>query len=199
MYKFIVAKVILLGALVLFTAPRAARSQTEEGGTPPVETAEQSDRSGEWQLEVGLGGEFFVFLDQVVGNGPTFKLAAQRIGWFGHFMIGGGPSLQYSYLVEADALKDKIHQLTVNGDLLIGGGTFEKFAVYLHVMAGLGAAHAFDGETKKKMWLPWFRAVGGVGGWIHLTPLVSLGGVVDVGFPGIVDALLMVGFHLGKK
>jgi len=199
MTKSIVFKVVLLGALVLFAAPRAALAQTEEGSPAPAEPAAGGDRAGEWQLEVGMGGEFFVFLDQVVGNGLALKLAAQRVGWFGHFMLGGGPSFQYSYLIESDKIKDEVHQLTINGDFLIGGGTFETFAVYLHLMAGFGGAHVYDGDTKEKMWLPWFRAVGGVGGWFHLTPLVSLGVVVDVGFPGIVDALLVVGFHVGKK
>ncbi len=109
-----------------------------------------------------------------------------------------GPSFEYSSLIETNEPKDKIHQLTFNGDFVIGGGTFEKFAVYAHLMLGIGVANVYDGEKDKKFWLPWGRIVGGVGGWIHITPGFSLGALVDLGFPGIIDAFFMIGFHVGK-
>ncbi|MFO8070809.1 MAG: hypothetical protein R6V85_02940 [Polyangia bacterium] len=199
MHQACVLKSLVIGMLFLFAAvvPRVTHADDVERETADIGSEEEvSSRTNEWQLEVGLGGEFFVFFDQVVGNGPVFKLSAQRIGWFNHFLIGGGPSLQYSFLIESKEPKDKVHQMTVNGDFLIGGGSFELFAVYFHLMLGAGAMHAYDAESKDKLWLPGLRAVGGVGGWYHLTPLVSLGALVDVGFPGIIDAMISVGFHV---
>ncbi len=183
-------KYVLLSALCLAVAPRIASAETEESS---------SVRISEWQLQIAPGAEFFVFGDTVVGNGPAFKLAAQRVWWISHFMIGSGPSLQYSSLIETEEPKDKIHQITFNGDFVIGGGSFEKFAIYAHLMLGLGIASVHDGETDDKLTTFWARAVGGLGGWVHITPKFSLGALVDVGWPGIVDALLTVGFHVGRQ
>jgi hypothetical protein len=197
----------LFNSLVLITAPEegAAKEAPVAEGPAPAPDAPK-DRAKEWQVQVAPGAELFVFpwYGQVSGGGliaagPTFKLTANKLGWYRGFMIGGGPSLQYSYMAETREPKDKIHQFTLNGDMVVGGGLYEKFAVYAHLMLGLGVMSAFDGETQKKFLLPGARATAGVGGFGYITPKISLGALIDFGFPGIVDAMVTVGFHLGKK
>ena len=90
-------------------------------------------RAKETQLQIAFGGEFFALSasDDVIGNGPALKLAALWMRWWGGFMIGGGTSFYYSFMTENQEPKDKLHQMTLNGEFMIGGGIFGKFAVYL--------------------------------------------------------------------
>jgi hypothetical protein len=137
--------------------------------------------------------------NRVVGNGPAFLLSAHWLKWFGPFMIGGGTSIHYSFMIENQEPKDKIQQITLNGDFMIGGGVYQKFAIYGHVLLGGGVASAYDGETDLKLILPWIRAVAGIGAWAHVSKLLSLGVLVDVGWPGTVEVLGTLSFHFAKR
>ncbi|MFH2008826.1 MAG: hypothetical protein ABI333_19720 [bacterium] len=166
---------------------------------PPPQPASRSVRAKETQLKVEVGGEFFVFGDQMIGNGPAFKLTAHWVRWWGGFMLGGGPSLRYSYMYENKEPADYIHQMSLNGEFIIGGGIFQKFAVYAHMLLGFGAFTGYDADTDKKISFFLARAVAGFGFWIHVTRWLSLGALVDVGWPGTVQALLSTAFHFGKR
>lgn len=200
----------LISSLVSFSAPEDA----SETPTPPVETAETAGtadtgklRTKEWQLQLAPGGEFFVFpwfgIDSgngLIAGGPTLKFSALRVGWYGGFMVGGGPSLHYSFMKETKDPPDRLHWFTLNGDLMIGGGRYQKFAVYGHLMLGGGIFSGYDADTDTKIKvLPAVRALVGVGGYGHITPRISLGLLVDFGLPGTIDALVTAGFHFGKK
>jgi len=176
--------------------PSAPPAAGQPDAAPPP--AAGPVRAKEFQLQVDVGGEFFIFADQAVGNGPAFMLSAHWLRWWGPFMLGGGPSIHYSYMFENKEPKDKIHQATLNGDFVIGGGIFRKFAIYAHILFGAGVASVYDGETKTKLTTFWARAVGGIGGWVHVARMISLGVLVDVGWPGTVEVLATVGFHFGK-
>jgi hypothetical protein len=194
----------LISSFVLINAP-------EEGASAAAEPAPASDdgkvRTKEWQLKVAPGAEFFVFPwvtgpadNPLIAAGPAAKLSAHRIGWYGGFMVGGGPSLHYSFMKETKDPPDRLHWLTLNGDFIIGGGRYEKFAVYGHLMLGAGIFSGYDAETDAKLKvLPTGRALVGVGGYGHITKRVSLGLLADFGFPGTIDALITATFHFGKK
>ncbi len=115
-------------------------------------------------------------------------------------MIGGGPSLQYTYLFDKPN-KDKVHLATVNGDMIIGGGKPDMIAAYFHLTAGLGVLSAKDGATGIKITFLGARAASGVGLYGHVAKRITLGVLVDFGWMGGlgVDAFATLGFHLGKK
>lgn len=195
-------------ALAMLAAPRAATAQTAGGEVappPPAEAAPEepvgpdpmSVRVLEDQLRIGVGGEFFVFLDQLVGNGPAFMIAADWMRWWGPFMVGGGTSIYYSYLLESKEPPDTISQLTINGEAMIGGGIYGVFAVYLHLLLGGGVAFAYDADTDTNLILPWLRAVGGIGAHVNVIPELSVGILVDVGWPGTVEGLATLAWHYG--
>ncbi len=193
----------LISSLVFINAPE----EPSASATAPEAAESGKLRTKEWQLQIAPGGEFFVFpwfgLDTgngLIAGGPTAKLSAHRIGWYGSFMVGGGPSLHYSFLKETKEPPDRLHWFTLNGDFLIGGGRYQKFAVYGHVMLGGGVFSGYDADTDTKIKvLPAVRALVGVGGYGHITPRVSLGLLVDFGLPGTIDTLLTANFHFGKK
>jgi hypothetical protein len=116
-------------------------------------------------------------------------------------MVGGGPALHYTYLVDNTPAEDKLQLLTVNGDFVIGGGIPDKIAGYAHLTAGLGVMYGEDGETGTRILWPGIRgaAGGGLHGFVHR--MVSLGALVDFGWYGGlgVDAFLTVGIHFKKK
>lgn len=185
------------------TPPPAADPVGAAGAPAPPPSAAPPPAQGllkarELQLQVALGGEFFIFAHQAVGNGPALKLSAHWLRWWGPFLLGGGPSIHYSYMFENKEPTDEIHQLTLNGDLIIGGGILQKFAVYAHLLLGFGMASAYDGETRSKITMFWARAVVGCGAWVHLTRSISVGALVDLGWPGTVEVLATASFHFGK-
>ncbi len=198
-------KCVVMSMLCLVVVPQVAYGETVgEGSEESMEaTGTPRFRINEWQIQLGPGVEFFALHPPNFYNGPAFRLIAQRLGWRGHFMFGGGASFQYSYVVETDHREDNYHLMTFNGDFVLGGGTFEKWALYLHVMFGIGPTYRtiYKGQN----WMYRLRGHAGIGGWFHITPLISLGVLIDVGvpleehiFPLFVDGLLTVGFHFGK-
>ena len=89
--------------------------------------------------------------------------------------------------------------LTVNGEFMIGGGIYRRFAIYLHAVLGAGFAKAYDAETGDHLMVFGARAVGGLGAYVHVARFLSVGAVVDVGWPGTVDAMATLGFHFGRR
>lgn len=196
----------VISSLVLINAPEDAESvETDAAAEPAPEDGKV--RAKEWQLQIAPGGEFFVFPwlgveagDGLIAGGPTAKFSAHKIGWRGRFMIGGGPSLHYSFMKETKDPPDRLHWFTLNGDFVVGGGQYQKFAVYGHLMLGAGILSGYDADTDTKLGvLPAGRALVGVGGYGHITKRISLGLLVDFGFPGTIDALVTANFHFGKK
>ncbi len=163
---------------------------------PPAETSKRKHK--EWNLQLQPGGEFLV-AGTYTAYGPAFRFAAWKQGWRGGFMVGGGPALHYGYMIDP-AVQDRLGILTFNGDFIIGGGSYEKFAVFFHATLGLGLLHASDGATDTSFLLPGFRATAGVGGYGKVTERISIGALVDFGYYGAIgiDAMITLGFHFGK-
>src|SRR5690606_4259776 len=117
--------------------------------------------------------------------GGGFRFGGHAIKWAGakgRFLVGGGPILQYSYLKDRD-YDDAIHLVTVNGDLLLGGGK-QRWGIYWHLTAGLGYLSAFDAQSGAKISTVGARAATGVGGYGKINDRFSLGALVDVGWAG---------------
>ena len=60
-------------------------------------------------------------------------------------------------------------------------------------------ADVYDGETDSHLKSFWIRAVAGVGAWYRVIPRLSVGVLVDFGWPGLVSAMATVGFHWGGR
>ncbi|MFV8755467.1 hypothetical protein ACNOYE_33380 [Nannocystaceae bacterium ST9] len=179
------------------SAPTETSTPAETSTTEPA--PEPSRRAGpEFLLHVAPGANLIV--GRFTAYGPSFRLGAWGSSWFGHFMIGGGATLHYSYLLEPKPADDHLHFFTLQGDMVLGGGTYEKFAIYAHLTAGAGVLSAKDGATGSKFVLPGIRAAAGIGGYGYITPRVSLGALVDFGYFGTLglDLLLTVNIHFGR-
>lgn len=176
----------------------------EAGTPPPSETPpaapEVTDRFNRWSLQIAPGAEF-IFGGDWNAYGPNVRFGGWVHAWRGKFMVGGGPALHYTYLIDNSPQEDKLQIITVNGDFVIGGGIPDKIAGYAHLTAGLGAMYGEDGATGARILLPGIRgaAGGGLHGFVHR--MVSLGALVDFGWYGGlgVDAFLTVGIHFKKK
>jgi hypothetical protein len=189
------------------TAPAPATTQPVATAQPvaaPAPLAEPEPQgilvTRELQVQFAPGVEFFALGyggSKIVGAGPAFKFTSQWLRWWGGFMFGGGTSLYYTYMLEGEEPRDVFQQLTLNGEMLIGGGIYRTFAVYAHLSAGAGVALAHDAETNTDWTLPWFRARVGVGGWYNILRWLSLGVIADLGWPGTIEALVTLGFHFG--
>lgn len=167
----------------------------DEDGAPPPPEAARPPRKGEWEIHVAAGGTF-VFGLGYSAMGPALRFGGWITRWFGNFMIGGGPALNYSLLFDPK-YGDRVHLATINGDLIIGGGKYRKVAGFGHIVLGGGLLFAYDAQTDQSFFFPGIRAAlgGGVRGW--LTQRISLGGLVDFGVIGGlgVDAYLTLGVH----
>lgn len=199
---------VFISSFVSFSGPEEAAEGPAPDAADATYTADTGKlRTKEWQLQLAPGAELFVFPwfgvqgnNGLIAAGPALKFSALRLGWYGGFMVGGGPSLHYGFMKETKDPPDRLHWLTLNGDFMVGGGKYQKFAVYAHLMLGAGIFSGYDADTDTKLKvLPAARALVGVGGYGHITPRVSLGVLVDFGLPGTVDALVTAGFHFGKK
>ena len=132
--------------------------------------------------------------------GPALRFGGWASRWIGNFMVGGGPVLHYSYLTESGPAKDHLQLFTLQGDLLLGGGRYEKFAIYGHVTLGGGIMSAKDGASGISLTLPGVRLAAGVGGHGYITPRFSLGALADFGYLGGlgVDLLITANVHFGR-
>lgn len=97
-------------------------------------------RFSEWGLMVAPGPSFMVGPNWSA-TGAIVRLGIIKQWWRGHFMISSGPSVSY-WFAQDKVANDKIHLATFNGELMIGGGVAEKFAVYGHAVLGLGYLQA---------------------------------------------------------
>jgi hypothetical protein len=167
---------------------------SESEGPKPAESGREGP---EFLLHVGAGAELIVGRFQAYG--PSLRLGAWGSSWRNHFMIGGGAVVHYSYLVDKPN-QDNLHYFTFGGDMAIGGGTYEKFAVYAHLTFGGGILAAKDGATNTSLLVPGIRAAAGVGGYGYITPRFSLGALVDFGYFGTLglDVLLTANVHFGR-
>ena len=174
--------------------PPTAESDAPPPGDPTADASGKT-RARDRVLVVQPGG---TFMPSFGLYGPGVRIGGWFQRWIGGFMVGGGPLLHYSYTFGGGTT---FGNLTVNGDFIIGGGKFQKFAVYGHLTAGLGVAHASSGSVSAIG--PGARLMFGAGGYGHITKRISLGALVDAGFTsnGLavgVDAFLTLGFHFPK-
>ena len=162
----------------------------------------KGDRYNQWNLHVA---PTFTYLRgfqgawKAVGGGA--RLGAWKLGWRQNFMIGGGPVVVFNY-VKDKANDDTIMGATLNGDLLVGGGKANKFAVYGHLTLGLGVVSFRDGATNTSGILPWGQGRIGAGGHYYVNDKISVGLLADFGggFTHVaVDAMLTLGVHFGKS
>lgn len=168
---------------------------------PPADAAKTPERYNQWHLLIAPGvGYVRGPRNAYSAIGPSLRFGAWKLAWRRNFMIGGGPSLVYSYLFDKLG-QDRLHFLTVNGDFVVGGGKADKFAVYAHMTVGLGVIAAKDGATGTSLVLPGIHAAAGIGAHGYLTRRLSLGTLIDFGYMGGlgVDAFLTLGLHFGKK
>lgn len=158
------------------------------------------DRYNRWSLNVAPGTEFILFGPLTI-YGPTLRVGTWVHKWRGRLMFGGGPALQYTYLVDNVNSGDKIHLATVNGDLVIGGGRADKYALYGHLTFGAGLLAGYDAQTQTRLLLPGLRAAGGIGGHYFFGDAFSVGVLADIGFAGGValDTFVVAALHFGRR
>ncbi len=186
-------------------APASDPAEGVEQPTPapsaadPEAKPEKLRTGNEWMIHIAPGANF-VFSRYYKAYGPTARFGGLASRWIGNAMIGGGPVLTYGYLLDPSPAKDRIQFFTLQGDFMVGGGRYEKFAIFAHLSLGGGAAIAFDGATKTKLTVPWIRAAAGVGAYGYITPRFSLGTIVDFGYLGGlgVDVVLTANIHFGQ-
>lgn len=177
--------------------PDAAPAPAEPGPAAPTK-----QRFNRWSLQIAPGAEF-IFAGEFNAYGPNFRFGAWVHAWRGKFMIGGGPALHYTYLVDNTDSGDKVQLFTVNGDMVIGGGKADKIAGFGHITLGAGAVYGKDGQTGASLAGPAIRFAAGPGlhGFVHR--MVSLGALVDFSYYPFVglgmDAFLTVGIHFKPK
>lgn len=194
---------LLLEAPANAEGPVPASTEPNTEAPPPSTEVADAEEPGrrregpEFLLHVGAGANLIV--GRFKAYGPSLRLGAWGSSWFGHFMIGGGATLHYSYLIDKVA-QDNLHFFTLQGDMALGGGTYEKFAIYTHLTLGGGVLAAKDGATGTSFIVPGIRAAAGVGGYGYITPRFSLGALVDFGYFGTLglDVLLTANVHFGR-
>lgn len=163
--------------------------------------ARKGDRYNQWGLHVAPTFSYLRgFKGAWTALGGGGRIGAWKMGWRQNFMIGGGPVLVFNYFKDK-ANNDTILGATFNGDLIVGGGKADKFAVYGHLTLGLGVVSFKDGATGVSGVLPWGQGRLGVGGHYYVNEKISVGLLTDFGggFSHLaVDAMLTLGVHFGK-
>jgi len=184
---------------------------TEEAAEPaaapaPVAPAEDvaaegetSKKFNEWGLMLSAGPSFMVGPNWSA-TGAIARLGIMKHWWRNHFMIASGPSVSY-WFAQDKVAQDKIHLATFNGELMMGGGTAEKFAVYGHLVLGLGYLQAHDGATNTTIKFVGGKSGAGVGAKYYIIPKLSVGALADFNFLGglAVDAMVTLSFNFGRK
>lgn len=180
----------------------AAKPAAPAEPTPAAATPEATPtRYSQWHLLIAPGIGYVRGPNKAYSAiGPGGRFGAWKLSWRKNFVIGGGPSIVYSYLFDKLG-QDRLHFFTVNGDFVVGGGKADKFAAYAHLTLGGGVIAAKDGVTGSSFILPGIRAAAGFGIHGYLTRRLSLGTLVNFGYMGGlgVDAFLTLGVHFGKK
>jgi hypothetical protein len=187
-----------------------AQAPPADEAAPPAQAAEPAPASEpasatkrEWMLVIAPGFDYIrgPSLNPYRAIGGGFRFGGHAILWAGkkgHFLVGGGPILQYSYV--KDQFGDSIHLVTINGDLLLGGGN-KRFGIYWHLSAGPGYLEAHDGQTNTRVRTFGARAATGLGGFAKVHDRFSIGALVDFGWAGgvWVNALLTANIHFGRR
>lgn len=184
-------------------APADAPADAPPATAPPADAPAEASpaRYNQWHLQIAPGfGYVRGPKNAYSAIGPALRFGAWKLAWRKGFMIGGGPSLVYTYLFDKLG-QDRLHFFTVNGDFVVGGGKADKFAIYAHLTLGAGVLAARDGATKTSLILPGVRAAAGIGAHGYITKRLSIGALADFGYLGGlgVDAFLTLGLHFGKK
>ncbi len=187
--------------------PAEAAAPTEDANSTPAKPADAPPpeaaptRYSQWHLLIAPGfGYVRGPRNAYSALGPSLRFGAWKLAWRKGFMIGGGPSIVYTYLFDKLG-QDRLHFFTVNGDFVVGGGKADKFAIYAHLTLGGGVIAAKDGATGTSLILPGIRAAAGVGAHGYITKRLSIGALADFGYLGGlgVDAFVTLGVHFGKK
>ncbi|NVB43222.1 hypothetical protein G6O69_35690 [Pseudenhygromyxa sp. WMMC2535] len=157
----------------------------------------------EWMLVVSPGFDYVVGPQKAYeALGGGFRLGGLATKWAGakgHFLVGGGPMIHYTYLKDPD-FQDVLHLATVNGDLVLGGGN-QRWALYWHLTLGFGVLSAKDAQTSSSLTTFGARAASGIGGYGKINDRFSLGALVDFGWAGglWVNTLLTANIHFGRR
>jgi len=177
-------------------APETVEVPAGEPAPAAVEGPQPRGKRKEWALHLAPAFDYFGLFGDYAGYGGGFRFAGHRNLRVGGFYIGGGPVMHYTYL--GDSTGDAVHLFTVGPDMLIGGGT-DKFTAYGHLTFGLGVVSAADGATDARITTVGARAAAGVGAYGYVTPKISVGALVDVGwaFALWLNPMLTVNFHFG--
>lgn len=168
-----------------------------EGPTEPTTKPTKFRSGNEWLIHIAPGAT--LLRGAFTANGPSFRVGGWASRWLGNFYVAGGPVLHYGYLIDK-AADDQLHLFTLQGDLALGGGIYEKFAVYAHMTGGLGVLSANDGATDTKITTLGARFGAGLGFYAYVIPRLSIGALADFGYYGTlgIDALLTVNVHFGQ-
>ena len=183
--------------------PQPVESSEAEAPAAEPEPVPASAQKREWMLVIAPGFEYIKgSRNSFTALGGGFRFGGHAIKWAGkkgHFLVGGGPMLHYSYLEDRD-FGDVLHLVTANGDLLLGGGN-QRFGIYWHATFGLGYLGGTDAQTNTKIKTLGARAATGVGGFGKVNDRFSLGAVVDFGWAaGLwVNALVTANIHFGRR
>ena len=136
---------LLIGPPPLLLAEPPASDEPAATAEPSSETPEPqptptSAQKREWMLVIAPGFDYIAGSRQAFrALGGGFRFGGHAIKWAGgkgRFLVGGGPILHYAYLRDPD-YDDTIHLVTVNGDLLLGGGN-QRWGIYWHLTFGVG-------------------------------------------------------------
>lgn len=199
---------LLIGPPPLLLAEPPASDEPAATAEPSSETPEPqptptSAQKREWMLVIAPGFDYIAGSRQAFrALGGGFRFGGHAIKWAGgkgRFLVGGGPILHYAYLRDPD-YDDTIHLVTVNGDLLLGGGN-QRWGIYWHLTFGVGYFAAVDGQTDTRIQTFGARAGSGVGGFGKINDRFSLGALVDFGWAaGLwVNALVTANIHFGRR
>lgn len=168
----------------------------------PVDVAAEGEtpkKFNEWGLMLSPGPSFMVGPNWSA-TGAIVRLGVMKHWWRNHFMIASGPSVSY-WFAQDKVAQDKIHLATFNGELMMGGGVAEKFAVYGHLVLGLGYLQAHDGATDLTIKFVGGKSATGIGAKYYILPKLSVGALADFNFLGglAVDAMVTLTFNFGRK
>lgn len=186
------------------TEPEAEPAATAEvPAAEPVALPDMQLPKKEWMVVISPGFDYLSAFGAYTALGGGARVGAHAVLWGGaegHFFVGGGPVLQYTFFKDRE-FDDTLHLFTVNGDFIIGGGGAGKWGVYGHMVLGLGYFAVRDAQTDTSIGGFGARAGAGVGGFGKITDRFSLGGLVDVGYAGAgiwINPMITANIHFGR-
>lgn len=178
-----------------------AEAAAEESDPAPAGKLDRFERR-EWAIHIAPAFDYMTFDNagvdlKILGGG--LRVGGHKSLQKGGFFISGGPILHYTYLTEADKVgtPDKLHIITVNADMLLGGGG-KKVLGYFHATFGLGGLVGQDGDTNTSIATIGVRAAAGAGLHGYITERFSMGTIFDVGWSGFglwLNPMLVFNIH----